>query len=233
VRLGEETTGLGGVVPYGHVRVMLVQARLGTVAAKLEALGWGCGVLVGGFEGAVAVVPFGHVRTKPAVAWAVLIPEGMVYGEDGVAPFGRVQEKPEDLMIGTGMNGGGWHDSGHIDSQQINVRPDLRFIGHPPRIRRLLPSHPDEYAAVCEAYHDHEETLLHDQWERMRLLATITIQPHVKGKVTPERLLPFPWDSSGLGHGNNRAETKKTSPRPVSKEEDKKRFEALMKRMKL
>ncbi len=91
---------------------------------------------------------------------------------------------------------------------------------------------PDEFAAVCEAYHDHEETLLHDQWERMRLLATINIHPHVKGKVTPERLLPFPWDSSGLGHGNHRAETKKTSPRPVSKEEDRKRFEALMKRMK-
>ena len=88
MRLGEETAGLGGV---------LVQAGLGTVAAKLEALGRGCGVLVGGFEGTVAVVPIGHVRAKPAVARAVLIPEGMVDGEDGVAPFGRVQEKPEDL----------------------------------------------------------------------------------------------------------------------------------------
>ena len=88
VRLGEETAGLGGV---------LVQAGLGTVAAKLVALGWGCGVLVGGFEGAVTVVPFGHVSAKPAVARAVLIPEGMVDGEDGVAPFGRVQQKPEDL----------------------------------------------------------------------------------------------------------------------------------------
>lgn len=30
----------------------------------------------------------------------------------------------------------------------------------------------------------------------MRLLATITIQPHLsKGKqMTPEKLLPFPWD---------------------------------------
>lgn len=30
----------------------------------------------------------------------------------------------------------------------------------------------------------------------MRLLATITIQPHLaKGrKITPEKLLPFPWD---------------------------------------
>ena len=101
-------------------------------------------------------------------------------------------------------------------------RACLRPLGHPPRIRRLLPSNADEFAAVCEAYHDHEETLLHDQWERMRLLATITIQPHVKGKVTPERLLPFPWEQP---------EKKKTSPRPVSKEEDRKRFEALMRRM--
>lgn len=33
-------------------------------------------------------------------------------------------------------------------------------------------------------------------WERMRLLATITIQPHLaKGKrITPEKLLPLPWD---------------------------------------
>ena len=97
VRLGEETAGLGGVVPYGHVRVMLVQAGLGAIAAKLEATGRGCGVLVGGFEGTVAVVPIGHVRAKPAVARAMLIPEGMVDGEDGVAPFGRVQQKPEDL----------------------------------------------------------------------------------------------------------------------------------------
>ena len=84
---------------------------------------------------------------------------------------------------------------------------------------------------MCEAYHDSRETILHDQWERMRLLATITIQPHVKGKVTPERLLPFPWDSSELELGNHPAETKKTSPRPVSKEEDRKRFEQLLKRI--
>ena len=66
VGLGEETAGLGGV---------LVQAGLGAIAAKLEATGRGCGVFVGGFEGTVAV---------PAVARAMLIPEGMVDGEDGV-----------------------------------------------------------------------------------------------------------------------------------------------------
>ena len=118
--LGEETAGLGRVVPFGHVHVKLVQAGLGIIAAKLfplvtsgrsKALGRGCGVLVGGFEGAVTVVPFGHVRVKPAVAWTVLIPEGMVDGKDGVAPFGRVQEKPEDLMVGSRMYCGEWHSS--------------------------------------------------------------------------------------------------------------------------
>lgn len=35
-----------------------------------------------------------------------------------------------------------------------------------------------------------------NDWQRMRILATLTIQPHLaKGKkVTPEKLLPFPWD---------------------------------------
>lgn len=33
-----------------------------------------------------------------------------------------------------------------------------------------------------------------DQWERVRILATIVIQPHVKQKLTAEKLLPFPWD---------------------------------------
>ena len=32
------------------------------------------------------------------------------------------------------------------------------------------------------------------KWERMRILASIVIQPHVKGKMKPERLLPLPWD---------------------------------------
>ena len=68
-------------------------------------------MFVGGFEGTVAVVPFGHVSSKPAVSWAVLIPKGMVDGEDGVAHFGRVHEKQEHLMVCAGMDGGGWHPS--------------------------------------------------------------------------------------------------------------------------
>lgn len=33
-----------------------------------------------------------------------------------------------------------------------------------------------------------------ENWERMRLLATITIQPHIKQKLTAQKLLPFAWD---------------------------------------
>ena len=52
------------------------------------------------------------------------------------------------------------------------------------------------FAAVYKAYAEQRDTDFRDEWARMRLLATITIQPHLaKGKkVTPEKLLPFPWE---------------------------------------
>ena len=59
---------------------------------------------------------------------------------------------------------------------------------------------------------------MRDGWERMRMNATIGIQPHVKGRVTPERLLPFPWEKS----------KKKAEAPKVSAEEARKRFERLV-----
>ena len=58
---------------------------------------------------------------------------------------------------------------------------------------------------------------MHDSWERMRMSATIGIQPHIKGKITPEKLLPFPWEKS----------KKKAEAPKVSAEEARKRFERL------
>jgi hypothetical protein len=58
---------------------------------------------------------------------------------------------------------------------------------------------------------------MHDSWERMRMNATISIQPHIKGKMTPERLLPFPWEKP-----------KKAEAPKVSAEEARKRFERLV-----
>ena len=83
---------------------------------------------------------------------------------------------------------------------------------------------PNEWQAVAEAHTTHAEQRMHDDWERMRLLATISIQPHVKNKVTPTRLLPLPWD-------NATTTTHETAPAPqLSKEEARARFVALVKR---
>ena len=76
---------------------------------------------------------------------------------------------------------------------------------------------PEEFGAVCKAWHDRREQEMQDGWERMRMNATITIQPHVKGKVTPQKLLPLPWEKS----------IKKAEAPKVSAEEARKRFERL------
>lgn len=84
---------------------------------------------------------------------------------------------------------------------------------------RLLP---EEFEQIGKAYSERcaEENRM--EWERMRVLATITIQPHVKGKMTPQKLLPFPWEKRV-----------KANQKPVSKAEDKARLEALVKRIGL
>ncbi len=65
---------------------------------------------------------------------------------------------------------------------------------------------------------NNEEQIMQDSWERMRMNATIAIQPHIKGKMTPEKLLPFPWEKS----------KKKAEAPKVSAEEARKRFERLV-----
>ena len=59
-----------------------------------------------------------------------------------------------------------------------------------------------EFAAVWKAYAEQRDADFKDRWRRMRLLASITIQPHLaRGKrITPEKLLPFPWDKPTRGN---------------------------------
>ncbi len=80
---------------------------------------------------------------------------------------------------------------------------------------------PEEFNGICKAYHDQRETDYKNEWERMRMLATITIQPHIKSKITAQKLLPFPWEKHIL---------KQITTQPVSVEESLKRFEAIIKR---
>lgn len=51
------------------------------------------------------------------------------------------------------------------------------------------------------------------------MLAAITVQPHVRKKLTPEALLPLPWE-------------RKPKHEAVPLSEDKARLEMLMKKMK-
>ena len=53
---------------------------------------------------------------------------------------------------------------------------------------------PDEFRAAADAWRLRREADAEGAWERMRLLAAITIQPHVKKRLTPQQLLPLPWD---------------------------------------
>ena len=81
---------------------------------------------------------------------------------------------------------------------------------------------PGEFQAAYQAWTDRAEQRERSAWERMRMQAVITIQPHVKGRVTPQRLLPFPWEK----------ETKKPRRKPTTAEEDMKRFEEVLRKVR-
>ena len=80
----------------------------------------------------------------------------------------------------------------------------------------------DEFEAVSDAYREHREYEIHDGWERMRMHASICIQPHVRKRVSAKDLIKFPWD-------NKQHINKKPIP---SKEEAMKAYNELMERLK-
>ena len=55
---------------------------------------------------------------------------------------------------------------------------------------------PAEFYYVSRAHREEQERLSRERWEIMRLEAAILIQPHVKNRITPKKLLPFPWEKS-------------------------------------
>ncbi len=81
----------------------------------------------------------------------------------------------------------------------------------------------EEYAEVYRVYAEQYDAEYKDKWQRMRLLASIVIQPHLaKGrKVTPEKLLPFPWDKK----------TTAADKPALTADEQRKRMEELVKRI--
>lgn len=83
----------------------------------------------------------------------------------------------------------------------------------------------EEFAAVYKAYAEQRDTDFKDEWQRMRLLAAIVIQPHLakNRKITPEKLLPFPWDKK---------RTKRSSEKPeLTPEQQRKRMAKLAEKL--
>lgn len=78
--------------------------------------------------------------------------------------------------------------------------------------------------AINKAWYLEQDTRQQGDWERMRLLATIVIQPHVKKKLTPEKLLPLPWD-------RKRGEAAQSDEPQLTKEQKHERFKDLLHRL--
>ncbi len=80
---------------------------------------------------------------------------------------------------------------------------------------------PTEFDHVYREFKNLQDAEYKDNWERMRLLATITIQPHLKKKVTAKKVLPLSWDKP------DKPDIK--APR-LTAAESRKRFEAVLKK---
>lgn len=81
----------------------------------------------------------------------------------------------------------------------------------------------DEFSSACNIFNEHEESLYRSSWERARIVGALCVSPYAKGRVRPEKLLPFPWEKNGISKTQNMKTQK-----PVSKEEDLRRLKMLM-----
>lgn len=80
---------------------------------------------------------------------------------------------------------------------------------------------PHEFIAVCNQFGRFCNNSQREDWERMRILAAVTIQPYVK--INPENLLPLPWDKE-------KDDKEKEPEKPKTIEERKAVFERLKKK---
>lgn len=84
----------------------------------------------------------------------------------------------------------------------------------------------EEFAAVYKAFAEQRDTDFKAEWDRVRMLATITIQPHLgkNKKITPEKLLPFPWDKPQKRSANDKG-------KQLTPEQQRKRMADIVKKL--
>lgn len=87
----------------------------------------------------------------------------------------------------------------------------------------FLVSTPDELEAIFKAHSKERELAQQTEWERMRLHAAMTMQPHCKNRLNPQTLLPFAWE--------HKSRPERSNPTPVAdKETARAEFEAFLAR---
>ena len=75
----------------------------------------------------------------------------------------------------------------------------------------------DEFEAVLKAHRDRDDMMRHEEWERMRLHAVMTMQPHCKHRLHPNKVLPFEWEKTRSSrHVNSAPELSKPRRRRLS-----------------
>ena len=81
---------------------------------------------------------------------------------------------------------------------------------------------PEEWREVCRGWHASRDQASHETWEQTRWLGTVTVQPHVRKRLSPRDLLRLPWDEA--------VQNKDNAPR-MSREERERRMAAAIRRM--
>lgn len=81
----------------------------------------------------------------------------------------------------------------------------------------------DEFEAICRAWEEMRDGETRGDWERIRTLAAVSIQPHVRKRVTPRQLIPLPWD--------RKSRTPTPAAAAQTPEERRRRFEEVVRRL--
>lgn len=68
-----------------------------------------------------------------------------------------------------------------------------------------------------KAHREDREQRYRDDWERMRLLAAIMLQPYSKNTINPKKILKYAWDDEGKTNIHAHAEDNET-PLPTPEE---------------
>ena len=79
---------------------------------------------------------------------------------------------------------------------------------------------PGEWHEVCRCWRERHESVSRDAWERARWLGAVTVQPHVRKRLSPRDLLRLPWDEVAV----------RQDPR-MSREERERRMADAIRRM--